>query len=207
MLPRLISNLQRNDMQLNQYMRIYDSPLRDRWDALHDKPDNVQHVPQADSIHTIPIHFPLRPRAPSRTLPSLHPRHPPLHPEPSIRRPALLDLLLRQPFRHLLHLDQLLDLHDHTTDLGRHGVEDNAAATGQPQGLEDAACPFGQTDGGAVEGYAEEGHGGDGGRMAAARSRCRSVKRLVLQSVTTYLSERCNRKQVDFEDLPALAPK
>lgn len=100
--------------------------------------------------------------------PSLHPRHSFLYPEPSIRRPRRLELLPAQPFLHLLYPDQLLNLHDHTSNLGADGVEHGPAAAVQTQGFEHALGPCGEADGGAMEGDAEEGHccccaGGGGG--------------------------------------------
>lgn len=88
--------------------------------------------------------------------PSLRPRR--LQVEPPLGPPLVAHLLGRQGLLNLLHLDQLLDLVNHAGKLGRDGVVDGLGALAQAQGGQDAARPLGQTDGGAVEGYAKEGH-------------------------------------------------
>lgn len=89
-----------------------------------------------------------------------HPRHSLLDIEPLVRRPRRLELLLAHRAVHLLDAHQLLDLEDHTGELGVHRVEDGLHAAAQAQGRKDAACPLGEADGGSVEGDAEVGHCG-----------------------------------------------
>jgi len=69
-----------------------------------------------------------------------------------------VQLLLRQGAVDLLHVDQLLDLHDLTRDVGRDGVEDGRHALLETQGLEHAVRLLGQADGGAEKGDAEVAH-------------------------------------------------
>src|SRR5689334_13212134 len=93
------------------------------------------------------------PRAPfpSRRRAGSYPRRGLLDPESPLGRALRLDLGLGQRLVDLLHLDELLDLHDHTRELGADGVEDRLRAAAQAKSGEYAPCPLGEADGGSVE--------------------------------------------------------
>jgi hypothetical protein len=80
---------------------------------------------------------------------------------PLLGRPLGLDLPLLERLLHLTDGDQLLHLHDLAGVVGRDGVEDGGHSLAEAEGGEDTAGFAGEANGGADEGYAEEGHSAD----------------------------------------------